>query len=205
MKKEPSTLKTKFTKIKKIFFLIVVVIPLILFGIYFYISHPLNSSSSSLSKNFIFKTSQNQEFHIDVSPNHIKIKEFYGKIIFLKVFGWNCQYCQKEIPELIQMRKNFKSAFNAIAIESQNHTAEENLLFVQKYHINYNIVEGAKQKDFLSYLKDVYKWDGVIPLTIVIDAKGKVLAFEVGYKSYSLTTLLQTTLKNITKTALPKE
>jgi len=39
-------------------------------------------------------------------------------------------------------------------------------------------------------------------MTIVIGTDGQILAFEVGYKSYSLTTLLQTTLQLITKEAI---
>ncbi|MCK4442491.1 MAG: hypothetical protein KAU90_10825, partial [Sulfurovaceae bacterium] len=64
---------------------------------------------------------------------------------------------------------------------------------------------GDKQKKFLEYLKQKYKWNGTIPLTIVIGDSGKILAFEVGYKSYSLTTLLQTTLKQLTSIALPQK
>jgi thiol-disulfide isomerase/thioredoxin len=115
------------------------------------------------------------------------------------VFGWDCQYCQQEIPELIKLKDKFVNAFDTIAIEAQHYSNEYNLERINRYNINYSIVEGDRQKSFLQYLKDEYKWDGVIPLTIVINSTGRVLAFEVGYKSYSLTTLLQTTLKQLTR------
>ncbi|HFU75470.1 MAG TPA: TlpA family protein disulfide reductase, partial [Arcobacter sp.] len=157
----------------------------------------------STNQNFIFKTIQSKQFHIKATKNHFNIEELKGKIVFLKVFGWDCKYCQKEIPELIKLKNKFKTAFDTVAIELQHHSDTQNLDFIKKYNINYNIINGDKQKKFLEYLKQEYKWNGVIPLTIVIDYTGKILAFEVGYKSYSLTTLLQTTLKELTSVALP--
>lgn len=175
----------------KIILLGLVVVILITMGTYLYLSN----------NNFTLRTTQNREFHIKASKNTLLIDELKGKIVFLKVFGWNCHYCQKEIPELIKLKNRFKTVFDTLAIEYQHHSDRENLDFIHKYHINYNIINGDNQIEFLNYLKKEYKWNGVIPLTVVIDAKGRILAFEVGYKSYSLTTLLQTTLKRITTVA----
>ena len=180
------------------------IVLLVSIGIYFYISQKKSTPYLSSNQNFIFKSIQSKEFHINATRNHLKIEELKGKIVFLKVFGWDCKYCQKEIPELIKLKNKFKTAFDTIAIESQHHSHTQNINFIKKQNINYNIINGDKQKKFLEYLKQEYKWDGVIPLTIVIDTRGKILAFEVGYKSYSLTTLLQTTLKQLTSVALKK-
>ena len=180
-----------------------IVLLVILSGLYFYISSK-NTIRYSEPNQFLFKSVQNKLFHIKTEVNHIKIEEFKGKIVFLKVFGWDCQYCRKEIPELIELKKKFEVAFDSIAIEEQHHTHKENMDFIKKLDINYNIVEGDKQTKFLDYLKKNYGWNVVIPLTIVIDAHGKILAFEVGYKSYNLTTLLQTTLNELTQVASPK-
>jgi len=182
-----------------------IIIGIIIFStIYFYLSKQQSASFNS-NQNFIFNSVKNKTFTIETSKNHFQIKELKGKIIFLKVFGWDCQYCKKEMPELIQLKNKFRTAFDIIAIEAQKHSTQENLNFIEKNHINYNIVEGEKQKKFLYYLTKEYKWDEVIPMTIVIGTDGQILAFEVGYKSYSLTTLLQTTLQMITKEALPHD
>jgi len=180
----------------KINILIILTI-LILIGIYFY-----EKLTFSPNQNFFFKSVRSKEFNINATRNYLKIPQLKGKIVFLKVFGWDCPYCQKEIPELIKLKNKFKTAFDTIAIESQHHTDKQNLDFIKIQNINYNIINGDKQQKFLEYLKRVYNWNGVIPLTIVIDSRGKILAFEVGYKSYSLTTLLETTLKELTTQAL---
>ena len=201
MTDENSTGKQESANAKKnITIKIIIIIGIIFISIltYLYLS---KSSNTSSNQNFIFKTVRNREFHINSSKNRILIDELKGKIVFLKVFGWNCHYCQREIPELIKLKNKFKSAFDTLAIEYQHHSDRENLNFIERYNINYNIINGDKQSKFLNYLKREYKWNGVIPLTVVIDAKGGVLAFEVGYKSYSLTTLLRTTLKQITTVA----
>ncbi len=199
-KEEKSAIAEKNISIKILMSIIVII--LIGIGTYFYLSKYKSSSTHFMSNyNFVFKTARNREFHIKASKNNLLIEELKGKIVFLKVFGWNCHYCQREIPELIKLKNKFKNAFDTLAIESQHHSNQENLDFIQTYHINYNIISGDKQSEFLDYLKKAYKWNGVIPLTVVIDAKGRVLAFEVGYKSYSLTTLLQTTLKQLTTVA----
>ncbi len=173
----------------------------LLTSLYFYFSSQQKSNALDGTKTFKFQSIKKKTFDVKAYEKHIDIAQLKGKILFLKVFGWNCKYCQKEIPELIKLKNKFKTSFDTIAIESQEYSMDESLNFIEKYHINYNVLEGEKHQDFLKYLKDTYKWNGVIPLTIVIDGKGKVLAFEAGYKSYSLTTLLQTTLKELTTVA----
>ena len=202
IKKVSSSLKKNLNHKKVV--IVSIVVMFILFLSIVYLSKQKSSPLSS-NQNFIFNSVNNQEFNIKALKNFFQIEELKGKIIFLKVFGWDCEYCKKEIPELIKLKNTFRTAFEIIAIESQHHSIQENLHFMQKHHINYNIIDGDKQKSFLEYLKQEYKWDGVIPMTMVIGTDGQILAFEVGYKSYSLTTLLQTTLQLITSEALPED
>jgi peroxiredoxin len=153
-------------------------------------------------KPLILKTVQGREFHLSIHPNQIKIAELEGKIIFLKVFGWDCNYCEKEIPELIKLKNKFEGAFETIALEYQHHSNRKNLELIKEKGINYHLVNGDEHQEFLTYLEKEYKWKGVIPLTIVLNTDGKILAFEVGYKSYSLTSLLQRSLQVCTAEAI---
>jgi thiol-disulfide isomerase/thioredoxin len=149
----------------------------------------------SIVSHFQFDTLDGKHFKVEAENRKFKIEGMEGKIVFLKVFGWNCEFCQKEIPQLINLKKTLPDTFDVIAIEAQEHTDEESKKFIKEYGINYNIVSGNNQKSFYNYLQKQYGWTGVIPLTIVLSKEGYVLAFERGSKSYSLSELLKASLK----------
>lgn len=143
---------------------------------------------------FVFETVKGKKIEIDVQDKIFKVKGMEDKTIFLKVFGWDCKYCKKEIPELINLKNELGDAFEVIAVEAQQHSDEASLKYMKALGINYHIVSGASQGAFYAYLQKKYGWTGVIPLTIVIGKGGNVLAFEIGAKSYSLSELMKATL-----------
>ncbi|SFV56047.1 Thioredoxin [hydrothermal vent metagenome] len=144
--------------------------------------------------NFQLKALNGKTFNINAENRKFRISGMEGKTVFLKIFGWDCEYCKKEIPQLIKLKKSLSDTFDVIAIEAQNHSDKESKEFIKQYGINYNIVSGKEYKNFYTYLQKVYGWDGVIPLTIVLSKEGRVLAFEQGSKSYSLSELLKASL-----------
>ena len=146
------------------------------------------------NSDFLFETVNNKKIEIDVEDKVFKIKGMENKTVFLKVFGWNCKYCKKEIPELIKLKNRLGDSFEVIAIEAQNHTKEESLKYMEEYGVNYQIILGNSNSKFYAYLQEKYGWTGIIPLTIVIGKDGKVLAFEIGAKSYSLSELMKAAL-----------
>ena len=169
---------------------------ILIIGILFYtkIIEIKRINPSDITKNFQLTTIDGKEFNIKAEKRRFQIKGMEGKIVFLKVFGWDCEFCQKEIPQLVNLKKSLPDTFEVIAIEAQEHTIEESKEFIKKYGINYNIVSGDREKEFYSYLQREYGWTGVIPLTIVLSKEGYVLAFERGEKSYSLSELLKSSL-----------
>ena len=143
---------------------------------------------------YIFETIDGTKLELNVEDNAFHVKGLEHKTLFLKIFGWDCKFCQKEIPQLIKLKKELGDSFEVIAIEAQEHTVEESKEAVQKYGINYHVVPGDTHKDFYRYLQEKYGWTGIIPLTIVVAKGGKVLAFELGEKSYSLSELMKAAL-----------
>jgi len=202
-KSDESIKKNKLDKRVVILFLTSLIALVLAIGVYFFMpttnknikEEHSKTTSTSPNESFIFKTVKGQTFKINATPKSFEIPKMKNRIVFLKVFGWDCKYCQKEIPELIKLKKQFDGAFDIIAIESQHHTTKENLKLVEEKGINYHIITGDKYKKFLSYLKEHHGWSGVIPLSIVIGEDGKILAFEVGAKSYTLAELLKISLQ----------
>jgi len=183
---------------KKFSILLSIVGALILgIGILFYtkvLEIKQTNSATPLKSNFQLQALNGNIFTINAENRKFKITGMEGKIVFLKIFGWDCDFCKKEIPQLIKLKKSLSETFDVIAIEAQNHTNKQSKEFIEKYGINYNIVSGNNHQDFYTYLQKRYGWEGVIPLTIVLSREGKVLAFEEGSKSYSLSELLKASL-----------
>jgi len=195
-------------KLLNIIIALLVIVILAFWGYYFYIKHQ-NSNKEIGTKidigksdllfppidtNFTFETIDNQKIELSASYKKMKLRGFEGKIVFLKIFGWDCQYCKKEIPELIHLKEELKDSLEIVAIEAQQHTKEESREYKRRYGINYIIVDGIKQQRFYEYLRVHYGWSGLIPVTIVLGKEGDVLAYEVGVKSYTLAELIKATI-----------
>ena len=183
---------------KQISILLSIVGALILgIGVLFYtkVLEIKQTTPSSINHNrFQLQALNGKTFSIKAENRKFKITGMEGKIVFLKIFGWDCEFCKKEIPELIKLKNSLHDTFDVLAIEAQNHSDKQSKEFIEKYGINYNIVSGKGHKRFYTYLQKQYGWEGVIPLTIVLSKEGYVLAFEEGSKSYSLSELLKASL-----------
>ena len=206
MKKSKSA-KIDIQSLLNIIIIFLIIILLSLAGYYFYNknSSPLKTDNQknitnksifpALNNRFVFDSIKGKRFELEVSDRTIKIKGLENKLVFLKIFGWDCQYCKKEIPQLINLKKDLGDTFEVIAIEAQQHSDEESLKYIKEYGINYNIINGTGQKKFYDYLKTHYGWNELIPVTIVLGKGGRILAYEVGAKSYTLAELLKASLE----------
>jgi len=182
--------------------ILIVILLLLIIGSSYYVYSKNNNQmlefvsqeDKSSESDFLFETVKGKKILLDVADKQFKIKGMEDKIVFLKVFGWDCKFCKKEIPELVKLKNELGDTFEIIAIEAQQHLQEESLAKIEEYGINYDIVSGDDQKEFYTYLQEKYGWTGIIPLTIVIAKGGQVLAFELGAKSYSLSELMQASL-----------
>ncbi len=195
-------------KMLNIIIAFLVILLLLLLGYYFYSTKQSDVAQKSeikvkkekkilfppMDKEFNFETIYGIDFKLRASEKKIKIDGLENKIVFLKIFGWKCKYCQKEIPQLIKLKKDLGDTFEVIAIESELHFDDESRRYVKEYGINYHIVNGAKCRDFYDYLKVYYGWSGLIPLTIVLGKNGNILAYEEGVKSYTLSELMKASI-----------
>lgn len=209
-----TTTNTSQNLLNKIIILLIVT-TLLLFGFYFYINNknnkiisseptddqytkvqsPENSLHPNLISTFTFKTINNKNITINTDNGKFKIDGLEDKLVFLKVFGWDCKFCIKEIPELVKLKNNLGEIFEIVAIEAQQHSRKESLKYIEKYEINYDIILGNDYQRFYAYLKAYYGWSGIIPLTIVLGKDGTVLAFELGVKSYTLAELMKASIQ----------
>ncbi len=58
-----------------------------------------------LDSNFTFETIYGKSIKVGAEDRRMVVDGFQGKIVFLKIFGWDCQYCKTEIPELVHLKQ----------------------------------------------------------------------------------------------------
>ena len=209
-------IKNKTQSLLNKIIILLIVTTFILFGFYFYVNKQVNNNIKpnnptdnrytklkesheklypDLISTFNFKTIKNKNITMYADNGKFKINGLENKLVFLKVFGWDCKFCVKEIPELVKLKENLGDTFEVIAIEAQQHSKKESLEYIEKYKINYDVILGNDYQRFYAYLKAYYGWSGIIPLTIVLGKDGRVLAFELGVKSYTLAELMKASIQ----------
>ncbi|MEC3906418.1 TlpA disulfide reductase family protein [Tamlana sp. 2201CG12-4] len=104
-------------------------------------------------------------------------KDMKGEVIVLNFWFTTCPPCKKEIPQLNKLKEIYndhdqKVNFIAIATDPEYRLSD----FLSKKKFNYDIVPDGK------WIADKFGVSAY-PTNIVIDRKGTIQLFEIGYKS----------------------
>lgn len=124
--------------------------------------------------------------YLDIYGNEISSGSLKGNVIVLNYWGTWCAPCVKEIPELNELVKKFKSenvSFIALAIN----TSSENLIknFLPKNPFSYNIVLIDKDKYYIN----------AFPTHVVINNQNVVVDIIEGYSKANVEKLKNTIQK----------
>jgi thiol-disulfide isomerase/thioredoxin len=134
----------------------------------------------SQDTNFIIKDSDNNTIHVTDLKQGLLFQEYQGKAVFLLMFGHNCPPCREEIPELINLANKYKDKLEIVAIEVQGYENEELAKFKKSENINYHLVSGDNNQDFVQHIFIRSGWKGQIPFLIAIDKRGEVKDIRAG-------------------------
>lgn len=110
----------------------------------------------------------------------VQSSDFKGKVVVFNFWATWCGPCVREIPDFVEVQKEFKDkgvVFIGVSVDSpaaEKKTTAKVKAFVEKMKINYPIVWGDKKVD-----KDYGGITG-IPQTYVIDKKGVIRASHLG-------------------------
>ena len=133
-------------------------------------------------------------------------KIFTGKVILVTLWGTWCPPCISEIPTFIELQEQYRdSGLVIIAIsfeaEVQDDLRREQLsIFVDKYNINYMVLDGGVPKNFETALSSVQNVSG-FPVEILINKRGKI---EIVRNGYGYSEVWAAKLKHEIKTLLNK-
>lgn len=103
-----------------------------------------------------------------------KIAESKGKVVLVNFFAAFCPPCRKEIPGLIQMRKDISDKDLVIIGIGVDETKAEMEKFVAKIGISYPNYYGGSEVAYSFRVE-------AIPFNVIYDRSGKMVFSEAGY------------------------
>jgi len=114
--------------------------------------------------------------YLESQTESLKLSDYKGKIVILDFWATWCPPCRKGIPDLIELKNEYKDKDVEIigvsldGITRGGQTAAKVEPFIEEYGINYPIIRGDEQI--------VYSFGGIrsIPTSYVIDKEGNVIS-----------------------------
>ena len=114
------------------------------------------------------------------SADMVNLSDFKGKVVILDFWATWCPPCRKGIPDLVELKKEFKNEdFEIIGISLDTFTRggatkDDVVPFIKDYGINYPIVIGNPQ------IAQQYGGVRSIPTSFVIDKEGYIVSYYQG-------------------------
>lgn len=114
------------------------------------------------------------------SSEIINLADYRGKIVLLDFWATWCPPCRKGIPDLIELKKEFKDAeFEIVGISLDGFTRggatkDDVVPFIKDYGINYPVVVGNQN------VAQQYGGINSIPTSFVIDKEGYIVSYYQG-------------------------
>ncbi len=119
----------------------------------------------------------------------INIRDFDGNLLFNEdryknknllffFFGTRCPYCEKEIPQIINLVKEDK--IKVIGVQAQEQISDQELKkFVLKKRINFDVLNTKDANKIVKYLQNRRLWVGGVPYYIWCDKFGNLEPLDI--------------------------
>ena len=135
---------------------------------------------------FKFRDLQGEQIVLNTFVQGIHFQNAKGKIVLLDFFGNQCPPCLMEMPELIELQKEFKKDFQIISFQVQTRISDDGLReFIKEKGINYPVINNSDPEvfKFTDYISAKTSWKGLIPYAILFDKQGNATKIYLGLKS----------------------
>jgi peroxiredoxin len=99
----------------------------------------------------------------------VRLEDFKGKIVVINFWASWCVPCQKEMPELVKLQKQY--AAKGLQILGVTYETEKPAVvrrIAQKYKLNYPLLFGSEE------LSKQYHVEEALPTTVIVDRDGKI-------------------------------
>jgi len=136
-----------------------------------YTSEPTTilSPNSQNIRYYTLKTIQGSTVKLGVKTTGFLFPQYQGRVILLNIFGKNCPHCLNEMPIIQYLQNRYQGSFQVIAIQAEESMSQfEAQNLIQRYNIQYPIIEGEDTSDLFQSIKKNYEWMGSLPLMLMI-------------------------------------
>lgn len=106
---------------------------------------------------------------VDLAGKPVDKSNWPGKVVLINFWATWCPPCREEIPELLQLKKEFQGRMEIVGISEDEDPPEAVLKFARQKGMNYPIVMATEQ------LIDAYGGVPALPTSFLIDTQGRVV------------------------------
>jgi thiol-disulfide isomerase/thioredoxin len=132
----------------------------------------LAASKSSTSAENALATTRPLFSLKDLDDKTRDVKEWDGQVLMVNFWATWCPPCRKEMPAFIRLQEKYKSkGFKIIGIALDD--KQSVIDFTDPMGINYPILMAAQ--DGIALTKAYGNTLGVLPFTVIVDRKGKII------------------------------
>jgi len=152
---------------------------------------PSNDNTSTATNNTTTVDNSNKAPNFSLAStdgNTLKLSDFRGKVVIIDFWATWCPPCRKGIPDLIQLKKDFKDKLVIIGVSVDSDTKKDVVPFIKKMGINYHVAYADNN------ITQAYGGVQAIPTSFVIDKDGNIVKSFVGLQDISTYQSLVTTL-----------
>ena len=105
----------------------------------------------------------------DIKGKTLRLSDYKGKVVLINFWATWCAPCRAEMPDLVKWQRQYKSrGLRVIGITHPPEELAEVRKFTESIKVNYPVVMGGEET------KARFDKGDVLPITVVIDRKGKV-------------------------------
>jgi thiol-disulfide isomerase/thioredoxin len=110
----------------------------------------------------------------DLNGEIVSTAQLHGKVAIVNFWATWCPPCQEEIPEMMELQKEFQGKLQIIGVSMDDGPPEGVKDFADKIGMNYPIVMGSDA------LSEEYGGIPALPTSFVVDPEGRVVQKHVG-------------------------
>ncbi len=135
---------------------------------------------------FKFRDLNGKQIVLNTFSQGIHFSNANGKVVLLAFWGNHCPPCLMEMPELIDLQKEYKGKFQIISMQVQTRVSNDDLkAFTKEKGVNYPVINDSDPEvfKFADYITAKTSWKGLIPFSILFDKKGNATKIYLGLKS----------------------